>query len=461
LSGLLSMLGWTGAGLGAQQGAASVASQNIANAATPGYSRRVARLGAGATEAGHGGGVHLESVVRARDRFLDAQLPEVLGRAARSRAEADSLESVGALDPEAAGGLADELGGFFASLRALVQNPGDEGVRSGAAFAAVGLAAAFQHVSQQLQDARRGLDAQVQAAAVETTQLAAQVAGLNRRIRVARGSGAEPHALLDARQSALDRLSELVGAVPVASDDDTVSVQLAGGGVLVAGDRAAALEAGPDAADGGRVALRLAGADGSPSAAVPAEAIGGAAGGWLDARDGALRRALGRVDALATRLASAVNAAHAAGFAADGSGGRDLFLVGSGGAATLRVNPDLVADPRLLATASAAGAGSGDASNVRALLAVETAALVDGRDAGAELASLVAGFGAAAARASSLSEQDGAARTQLANLREAVRGVSLEEETSLLLQAQRSFEAIGRVVATTDAMLQTLLKLGA
>jgi flagellar hook-associated protein 1 FlgK len=47
--------------------------------------------------------------------------------------------------------------------------------------------------------------------------------------------------------------------------------------------------------------------------------------------------------------------------------------------------------------------------------------------------------------------------TQLENLRASVSGVSIDEETTSMLQFQRAYQASARVVTTIDELLQTTL----
>ena len=48
---------------------------------------------------------------------------------------------------------------------------------------------------------------------------------------------------------------------------------------------------------------------------------------------------------------------------------------------------------------------------------------------------------------------------QLKNIRESVSGVSLDEETTKLIEYQKSFDASARLIRTADEMFDTVLNL--
>jgi flagellar hook-associated protein 1 FlgK len=464
---LLAILSNGAASLSAQRAAAAVASHNLQNANTPGYARQRANLEAVVPADFVGGGfigrgVRLASVTQARDRFLEAQVPGSLGSASRSAAEADALEGVSALDPQSPGNLAEALSGFYASLRGLSQNAGNAQLRQAAVSSAKALTLAFRRTATSLEQARTGLDAQLRGQAGEVNQLAVQVAKLNGDIRAARASGAEPNDLLDSRQSALDRLAELVGAVPVADANGDVNVTLGGGASIVTGSLAGSLKLEADAANGGHLAVRVNLPGSSSAAALAPAALGGAMGGALDARDDTLATAASRVDQLAFDVAGATNAVHRAGYGLDGATGRDLFDAGgaaAGAASRMAVSPAVAADPRALAAASSAAALPGDASALQALVATESQALSGGLDATSALSDLTSQFGAASQRARAAADQDGALRDHLQSMRTSVSGVSIDEELIEMQKAQRAYEAIAKVIQTSSDMLGTLMNL--
>jgi len=464
---LLAILSSGAASLSAQRAAAAVASHNLQNANTPGYARQRANLEAVVPADFVGGGfvgrgVRLAGVSQVRDRFLEAQIPASLGSASRSAAEADALEAVSALDPQATGNLADALSGFYASMRALSQNAGSAQLRQAAVSSSKALALAFQRTAGSLAQARTGLDAQVRGVAGEVNGLAARVAKLNGDIRAARASGAEPNDLLDARQAALDELAVRVGAVPVADANGDVNVTLGGGAALVTGGLAGSLSVAPDPANGGHLAVRVTLPGSASAAALASSALGGTLGGALDARDGTLATAAARVDQLAFDVAGAANAVHRGGYGLDGVTGRDLFDAGAaaaGAASRLAVTSAVAADPRALAAASSAAALPGDASALQALVATESQALTGGLSASAALSDLTAQFGAASQRARAAADQDAALRDHLSSLRDGASGVSIDEELVEMQKAQRAYEAIAKVIQTSSDMLGTLMNL--
>ena len=76
----------------------------------------------------------------------------------------------------------------------------------------------------------------------------------------------------------------------------------------------------------------------------------GRLGGLFDLKSGAFKELQTKNDTLATGLMDIFNTIHGAGFAKDGSTGRDLFI--GTDALSLEVDPDILQDPNLLQVAS-------------------------------------------------------------------------------------------------------------
>jgi flagellar hook-associated protein 1 FlgK len=457
MAGLLSILGSTQSGLGAAMGSAATANNNLQNVNTPGYSRQQANVTEGvSTRIGGallGGGSVLSGISQARDRFIEAQLPSLMGQASYSSAQAEALEGMSAFDGGGTNALPQSLSAFYSSLSALSANPGDTSLRSAALGAATTLARAFNTTSANIEGARTGLDRQITGSLDQINQLASQVASLNQKIMVARGSGAEPNDLLDARQRAQDQLSQLTGTKPIADAQGNVSLMLPGGGALVSGSEAGKLVAVADATNGGHPAIQLQSPGSIKASPLPNSALGGSVGGWLNARDGSLADAASGLDTLAASLGTAMNDLHRAGVGTDGSTNLDLFTFGAtaGAAGRIAVNATLVGHPEKLAAASATNA-SGDGSNLAKLIATQNEPIDS-------LATLVTSYGAASKSARASSDHDGSLRDSMTAARDSASGVSVDQEVVELTKAQRAYEAVSQVIQTTNSMLDALFKI--
>lgn len=465
---LIAILNLGASSLAAHRAVTATAGHNMANVNTPGYARQRAELvtrGAQfwAPSSYLGRGVVLERVTQARDRFIERQLPAVLGNAARSSAEAHALRSVNALDPDGPGGLAAAIGDFYSSARALSQNAGDMSLRRAFVGTSQRLALAFNRTAQGLEFARDGLDAELENMVAEVNISASELAELNAAIKSARSSGAEPNDLLDRRQMLVDRLAELTGATPINDGEGYVNIALPGGLALVSGVRAGSLSTVADPGLGGHLALQLTRADGTGPQALTAAQFGGRAAGLLEARDAVIGQALDRLDSLAFDLATGINLLHSAGLDLSGNSGNNLFTVPvtpGGAASTIAVNAAIVADPRLIAAGRNPGGGAGDAWNLFRIINTETANLAtSGVPAAATLSRITADFGAATRRAEAVTVQDQTMADHLHAMREATAGVSIDEEMVTLTQAQRAYEATMKVISTADQMLETLMQL--
>jgi flagellar hook-associated protein 1 FlgK len=464
---LLSILSQAGTSLGAHREAVATASQNISNVNTPGYSRQTVNLEALTPADLQGGayvgrGVGVQSITQARDQFIERQIPNAMASQSWSSTASAALASVSALDPNAAGGLSSALSDFYSALRDVAQNPSDPATRQEAAGATQALARSFNRTSQALEDARSGLDQQIAGNIQDINDAAANMAALNKQIRIASASGAQPNDLLDARRQLQDKLTQLTGATPIVNAQGDVSMALPGGTALVSDDRAAQLSTIADPNNRGHLALQLTRSDGSGPVALGAAGIGGALGGAIDARDNALGAASASVDQLAFDMANTVNAVSSAGYALDGTTGHAMFTVGAtalGAAQQIAIDPTLAANPSLLAAASSAAGLQGDNQNLLALIATERTALAGGKSPEDTFSTIVSQFGGATQRSKAMADQDGALLDNLNQMRESTSGVSLDEEMINLTSAQRAFEAVSKVVTATGDMLDTLMAL--
>jgi flagellar hook-associated protein 1 len=445
----------------------SVASHNIQNADTPGYSRQIAQVEAVNPAAyvgvGYiGRGARLTGVTQARDRFIEIQMPQATANRARSTATHDSLMTVRALDPTETSSVGNAVAEFYASLRNMAQNPGDAVLRRNVVETARALTITLNPTAVAIESARSGLDRKIEYVLSNANVLGEKVAGLNSRIAAARGNnGSDPNDLLDARQAAADELAEMIGGVSFVDGNGSLNVMLPGGTAFVAGTTSLKLTAVADLANRGHVGFYVSAQDGSSFAAYAKDGIGGTVGGLVDARDGAMKKASDTMDLIASELAANMNAIHQTGFALDGTTGRDFFSVGAleGAAATLAVHEDILDSPANIAASASAATVPGDATRLLEMVETELAPLSTGVDPIATLSRMTSDFGSATQLAGAVADQDATLHDHLLEARESVSGVSIDEEIINLTKAQRAFEATMKVIQTADQLLETLMKI--
>jgi flagellar hook-associated protein 1 FlgK len=461
----------------AQRQLLDVAGQNIANAQTVGYTRQRATLSAMpsalvpsmfSTSDGTGQGTRVSSIDRLADQFLDARVRTQSSGTAylAARAEAYTTLEVSVGEP-AATGLASQLSTFWNAWEDVANTP-DKGSAKAVLLQDAGavvdrIATMYTAARTQWSQARTTTVSLVDQ--VNTT--AASVADLNGRILDITNSGGTAHELADQRDQLITSLSSLVGANVSVRPDGQVDV-LVGGNALVSGNRANALavqgatnfgQATGDATavppvegqavtvvwaahptrsaglDGGRVAGLL-------SVLAPTDAAG---------TGGILTEAAARYDALATTIATKVNALHSGAVTTAGTPGGDFFTFTAGRPAALGLTV-AVTDPAGVAVA-APGGGALDGSVGRSI--AQLAKATDGPDA--QWSATVVELGVRTASAGSRAKVAESARATAAAQQLAQASVDTDEETVNMLAAQRAYEGAARVLTAVDEMLDTLI----
>jgi flagellar hook-associated protein 1 FlgK len=467
---LLGTLQQGGVGLSAHRSASTIASTNLQNVNTPGYARQRAELAAveGSPIRGVllGGGVHLQSVQQLRDAFIERQLPEARSERYAAQGRADGLSTVALQEPSSPESIASRMAVFFGAMRQLSANPNETAVRQTVLVEAEKLSQSIRRDARSLNEAASAIDLRLIDSLPRINDLAASVVRLNRAIRESSTQGT-PTELLDQRQRAVDQLSELTGIIPLQTPSGEITLSLPSGAALVSVAGAATLSARPDAANNGRIAIVLTKSDGNGSVTLSRNDLGGSLRGLLDARDVDIAAAAASLDNVAFEFANAINTAHTAGFAPDGSTGRALFVVGAaapGTALNFGLDPDVVGNPAALQAASAVDAATGrpaagDGRNALALLGIERTPLAGSVTPATAAATLVSELGNSVATARSESEATGMRLDHLNTLREQASGVSVDEEMVELMRSQRAFEAVSKVIKVVDDMLGTLLNL--
>jgi flagellar hook-associated protein 1 len=446
-------------GLVAQQQALDITGHNISNASTPGYTRETVNL---ATTGGLqvapgkllGTGVTVTGYQRIRDNFLDVQLRAQTMLQGSAQATEDGLGQVeGVINEPSDNGLNSLLGSYWSAWQNVANTPQDMATRQALVEAATSLANGFNSASSQLSTIASQTAQDAGLTLQQINDDAQSLQSLNTAIYNATAVGDTPNDLLDQRDQVLDDLSKL-GSVSVTDNGDGTITALFDNVTLVAGKTAYTLSE-----SGGTVSNNMATPE---TAAVPATT--GKLGALIALRDTTIPGYQSRLDTIASTLIKQTNALQAGGVdvngvtqpggvGLDGSTGKPFF----GG--TNASNIAVVVTAAQIAAASTANA-PGDNTNALKLadlrddatLTPLAGATIDG--AYGQLVTTIGSDSQAAQRASSNAT---VLVNSLTNRRDAVSGVSLDEEMTNLIRYQKGYQAAARALNSMDDALELLI----
>ena len=306
---------WTAkSSLFANQVALQTTSNNVSNAATPGYSRQRVDMVESVPETlpyGQvGTGVTVDGVRRIRDQFLDQQYLRAQESLTKTQAEHDTWSQIEAIlgEPSADTGLQSDMNNFFTSLQDLASYPTDLTTRSTVLQQAQTLAGTFNRLDADLDSQTRNLETQITGTVSDANDILKQLADLNNQIQAVTITGNSPNALLDKRDLLLDNLSGLIGISRFIRPDGTAVVTMSGGGgVILDGVSAATLGTQLSAAtDSYDITL-------NGNVVTPTE---GKLAGLLESRNdstGYVKYTRAQLDTMAATLISQINQIQAAG----------------------------------------------------------------------------------------------------------------------------------------------------
>ena len=444
--------------LQADQTALNVTSSNVANQNTVGYTRQVVSWQTTdvVTLTGTTEGV-AATVASQRDRVLEMRVQQQTQVQAQSGAVAVALGQVqntfgiSSLSTSAgttALGLA--IDSFFGTFAALEGSASDTAMRQSVLASANTLVGTFNSAAGQIAQVSAGLDAQVSGSVGRINALTATIAALNLQI-TAGSAGQDAGGLEDQRQTAIAALSQFVGLDQISTDHNGIALTTSNGSMLVSGGQSFALTT-----TGVGGVTHLVGADGAD---ITSGLTGGSLGGMLEARDQVLPKYAHVLDQLAYGIGTQVNQQSALGVDGYGAAGQAVFSLSAGvGGAAAAIGLVMI-DP-LRVAAGAMGEGSAGSGNALALADLASAHMVQGQTAAGFYAAFLGQVGSDAAGATTNSTAQQAILTQLTMQRNALSGVSLDEEAAKLTQYQRSYEAAAKIFAIVNTLLASAINLG-
>lgn len=433
------------------QSALTTTSENIANAATPGYNRRTATIEefgvANVRQLAHrvhvtGSGSIVTGIARSADLLRQAEVRASGADLARTESGIVWLERI---ETAMAGNqLGTRLTAFFNSAKSVAADPAASAPRAVMLEGAASLTTAFAGTARSLDTAIADIEGVGTDAARNLSNLTSQLAVTNRSlVRSQPGSTAQAQ-LMDERDRLIDAMSALTDVDVKLDGYGRATVRAGGpsGPVLADHENGGLVTFAMNASGAVSVAVHLAGA---------AETLtlrGGAFGGIADgaAKLAGMRESL---NDLATRFVDTMNAVQTAGRDLDGQPGTALFARG----ATPTDITVVLTDPRGLA-AAAVGEGPRGNGNFNNLATLRTSGNFE-----AGLDDLIVGNAAGLAAKRDVAQAQTAIHNSALSTNAQVSGVDMDEEAINLIRFQQAYQASSRVIQVARDILQNILEI--
>jgi flagellar hook-associated protein 1 FlgK len=486
MSDLFSALQSSANALGVFQAALSVSANNVANASTPGYVRQTQGLQALPFDPGSGcqGGVAATQVDSARDVYAERAVQLQVTALGTSQQQVATLSPIqSSFDITGTTGIPGALNKLYSAFSAWGTAPNDGAARQGVLTAAQAVSLAFQQQSNILDQAASAADSQLTGLVGQVNNLAATIQQNN--VQRAQTNGNDPS--LDANlYSALEQLSQLVPVQALQQADGTTTVLLAGQIPLVVGQvqyqisSNVAVPAVPTPTNPtGPPSAQILDSSGRD---VTSSITQGEIGGLLQARNVVLAQLRGdsqqqgQLNQLAQSVADRVNALFVSGNIADAVpatatnpatpavAGVPLFTYDpaspSGIAQSLSVLSTTTADQLAAIDPGPPEVSNGIPLKLANLATPQSAAdEIDNVSYTQFFGNMASSLGAAISSAQSNQTTQQGLVTQAQTLRQQTSGVSLDSEAIKILEFQRSYQAVSKMVTILDDLTQTVVNM--
>jgi len=321
----VSIFGISVSSLLSNQAALSTTAHNIANANTEGYSRQRATQSQRLPEfiGGNyfGSGVEIGEVKRIFEQTRQLEVQSATSRFMRLETYLAQADRVDGLLADSKSGLNSSIQSFFSSLQGVVNDPASIGARQVFFGQAQSLISRFDSIHSQLEAQITLVNTNIDSVAQEITSLGESIASLNNQISASPGT--EPPDLLDKRDLAITRLSELVSVQSIRQNDGSLNIFIGSGQSLVVGALSNRLVASVDDKNPREMTLSL--ASGSSSIDITNNISGGQLGGLLTVVEDIIEPSFNTLGRVAVSIADLFNRQNNLGMDLNNDLGGDLF----------------------------------------------------------------------------------------------------------------------------------------
>jgi flagellar hook-associated protein 1 FlgK len=473
---------------------------NISNVNTPGYVRQQSIIAEyNPMKSGNfqvGIGAYIQQTRQIRDQFLDNMYRDESQLLGYSEAKNKIIEEVQTVFGEPSDmGLNAVIDQFFQSWQELSKDPESLTVRAMVRQRGVAFTNAVNHIAAQLDKLQQDINNEIKIKIGEINSIAQQIAQLNVQIAQNEATGDKANDLRDQRNLLLDDLSKLVNTDITERPNGMVYIAI-GGTYLVHGEKTEKIKADfnspnsyfltakwektdktVDVASGtlkGLIEVRgdVAGFKGSVENGSVAEGMDADSDAALDSYkfDPATKNLIPEIrkglNILVNLMVRKINEIHKNGVGIDGSTGIDFFSkiddtlpfeIGN-----IQVNPVLDGDDGLNKIAAAATAGlPGDNTVAQQVVDLRRKEFLRTGNLTVNIDdfynSIITWIGTTGQETARAVENQNKLVNEIQNRKEALSGVSMDEEMINMMKYQHAYNASARVINVIDQMIDQIV----
>lgn len=441
--------------------ALNVTGNNIANVDTPGYSRLRPTFGSIAVidsskEQGQFG-VKITDIERLYDKYLEAEMVRQEQAAGYNDSQMDVLNRVeGIFNESAGGGINELLSQFWGAWSDLSVNPTGITERDNLVSISQSLASMFRQKANDIINVQSDTNTAILDTVTGLNEDLNNMAALNDKIVMIEISGGSAASLRDQRAELLRKISQTVDVNYLEESDGALNIFISNGRSLVEGTNVWNLDVKVNASNSNYYDVVF---KDTPGEAINNRLEGGKLAGLLDVRDTKVAGYLSDLNDMAAAIINNVNTQHGSGYDLNGNMGENFFTATSTLAKDMQVNADIVNNVRKVAASLTV---NGDGDNAGLINALKDSMLLVAGTATLDTfyQTLTAKVGNDVARAKRNLDQQTVIVNQIASEREAVSGVSIDEEMLNVIKYQAGYNAAGRLVTIVNQMMDVLINLG-
>lgn len=447
-----------------------VTGHNIANAHTEGFSRQRVMLATrepvkyGMNVLGNG--ARVETIERVHDQYLEGYLRKELQGNGSATALSKGMGRIEELfNPELTATVRQRLTSFQNATQELSNYPEEPAVRTNLVESANGLTQSFNVAHASITQIQRDVTVEINQEIQSTNQKLGTIASLNQQIKEMSAGGGQANDLLDKRDALIKGLANTIDIQTYNDKNNNLIIRGPKGALLIEGSRYGELITSDPSGMQTHSKILFKSDKNAPVEDLTSGLQSGRLAGMLKVRDDHAQNTRNELNRMATTFASSFNQIHREGFGIGSyasSTGRDLFagIDEEDPAGQIRVSDMVLSDPDAISAAlTAESPGDNIVANefVRLfdnpMFDQGTVAIGDYYDR------MVSRVGIESMRSKEDLSASNVLLSQLQGQREAVAGVSLDEEAADLLKYQHLFAASSRVIRTVDEMFETILGL--